>query len=535
MTIKKKSCVLLTFMLLAMLTMTFAIGVNATEAKDLTRGEAVQLLFMELGDKSELDHNRYLGHDYAETSFEDIAEKPYTEAVLWAENRGMVRGNGNRRFDGDRAITRAEFATILYRESNLIPVSAELIGKYSLYADYSDVPEWAIDTLVLAIEDGVIEIAYNQRINPNGGLSKTEFSSSITKLMANAAEWSGLFPNPDQIDYSAATARNTVTDAEIYLGMTVAELSSILGFEIEDGWTNRVDDIMVGCLYDSAYAISFIMAPDSNWEINGVGTASTKEDIETAFGQPSVFTPRGSGMAGIYPRTDVATYSFDAMGQMLDSNDGAAYYVDIGYNPDGSLASIGISTFSSPDVPVSAPSRGVINISASGSGDYSFFSFVERPYIEISYSGTDTFAIYKGDDIIFSRIGPYNGVILLEDIQQSELEIRAVGEWSIKGKYNINPNLIFTSDGTGDYVIPAFSLHGSYRITHDGSGEFIVKAMSQSSASSDFEDVVFVDTVGSFSDILEIQTDFTEYIVIKADGNWTFERQLEIIVIDAVD
>lgn len=86
--------------------------------------------------------------------FTDVKESRwYADAVEWAAANGIVNGVGNDKFDPNGAISRQQIVTILYRYENEPEVHGDLSG----FADAEKVASYAVNALIWAVEQGVIE------------------------------------------------------------------------------------------------------------------------------------------------------------------------------------------------------------------------------------------------------------------------------------------------------------------------------------------------------------------------------------------
>lgn len=103
--------------------------------------------------------------------FRDVAKSAYYyDAVEWAVDKGVTEGTGNGYFSPDRACTRAEIVTFLYRAAGCpVPVSEE--------NPFTDVAagSYCYDAVLWAVEQGITQ-----------GTSATTFSPSATCTRAQA-------------------------------------------------------------------------------------------------------------------------------------------------------------------------------------------------------------------------------------------------------------------------------------------------------------------------------------------------------------
>ncbi len=86
-------------------------------------------------------------------SFEDVPQGQwYTDAVLWAAERGIVNGRGNGLFDPQQDITRQELAVVLYNKAGS-PKSK--VGSLSSNSDGGEIPTWARDAVGWMTKNGL--------------------------------------------------------------------------------------------------------------------------------------------------------------------------------------------------------------------------------------------------------------------------------------------------------------------------------------------------------------------------------------------
>jgi len=111
------------------------LGISETEDKfapedRMTRATLATVLYR-LEDEPEVK---------ADNPFQDVAEGDwYTEAVLWANDVGLMLGYGNGLFGTADPVTRQEMATIIWRYAGSLTPKGTAAG----YADQADIPDWA--------------------------------------------------------------------------------------------------------------------------------------------------------------------------------------------------------------------------------------------------------------------------------------------------------------------------------------------------------------------------------------------------------
>lgn len=135
-----------------------AVGVD-TGMGLVTRGQFVQFLW-ELWGSVPYEDTFYfsdLGHN-----------EPYTSAVCWAHDLGLILGVGKERFEPSRPITREEAALFLRRAYAHIGRNTSSLSNAAECDDYTDAAPWAGDSLYWATELGLVDWSEGGLRDPNG-------------------------------------------------------------------------------------------------------------------------------------------------------------------------------------------------------------------------------------------------------------------------------------------------------------------------------------------------------------------------------
>ena len=117
------------------------------------------------------------------STFADVkAGKYYSEAVAWAENSGIVNGKTATAFDPNGNITRAEFATMLYRyldaEDLALPATRE-----GAPADADSVAKFAKEAVDTMYRGEVVNGRENGEFDPDDEITRAEAAAMITRLL----------------------------------------------------------------------------------------------------------------------------------------------------------------------------------------------------------------------------------------------------------------------------------------------------------------------------------------------------------------
>ena len=113
------------------------------------------------------------------SSFSDVPEDVwYSGAVAWAEGSGLLEDFGSGRFYPERAITRQELVTMLYRwagEGENVPIPEQ-------YADRDQVSAWAADAFGWAIGQGIILGVSDTELAPGREVSRCEAAAILQRF-----------------------------------------------------------------------------------------------------------------------------------------------------------------------------------------------------------------------------------------------------------------------------------------------------------------------------------------------------------------
>ena len=126
--------------------------------------------------------------EYTENSFSDVPSGAwYAAPAAWAYENGVTGGAGDGIFSPDAKITRAELVTMLRKYAALAGYDTDA-GDTSLdgYADIGEVPEWAKEALVWAVDKGIISgmaSGEDMLLAPNAAATRAQAATMIVKLL----------------------------------------------------------------------------------------------------------------------------------------------------------------------------------------------------------------------------------------------------------------------------------------------------------------------------------------------------------------
>ena len=118
--------------------------------------------------------------------FEDVSGGEwYTEAVRWAASEGIVNGVSETSFAPGTAVTREQFASILYRYAQYkgYDVSAGENTNILSYTDFASISEYAIEALQWACGEGVITGVSDSTLAPQGTATRAQAAAMLMRFV----------------------------------------------------------------------------------------------------------------------------------------------------------------------------------------------------------------------------------------------------------------------------------------------------------------------------------------------------------------
>ena len=111
----------------------------------------------------------------------------YTGAVLWADNSGIVAGDGSGSFAPDRDITREELAVILHRYAQHKGYGTSERADLNAYTDAGSISPYAVQAMAWANAAGLITGDGSGALNPGGSASRSEVAAILQRFMEMVA------------------------------------------------------------------------------------------------------------------------------------------------------------------------------------------------------------------------------------------------------------------------------------------------------------------------------------------------------------
>ena len=115
-------------------------------------------------------------------SFSDVeAGQWYADAVAWASENGIVNGT-DAGFEPDAPVTREQIATMLYRYVKTQGKGFTGLWSFQLdFPDAGDVSDWATEAMRWMVMQGVIN-GMDGRLNPQGEATRAQVATLVQRL-----------------------------------------------------------------------------------------------------------------------------------------------------------------------------------------------------------------------------------------------------------------------------------------------------------------------------------------------------------------
>jgi hypothetical protein len=118
--------------------------------------------------------------------FSDVANGLYyTDAIIWAADKGIVLGYGNGKFGPNDNVTREQLAAILMRYCvwKGIDVSVGEDTNILSYNDAFDISEWAIPAFQWACGSGIVNGKPGGLLDPKGNATRAEIATILHSFL----------------------------------------------------------------------------------------------------------------------------------------------------------------------------------------------------------------------------------------------------------------------------------------------------------------------------------------------------------------
>ena len=109
----------------------------------------------------------------------------YANAVVWAQQNGIVNGISETEFAPDNSITREQIAAIIHRYAQYkgIDVSVGENTNILSYNDYDDISEYAIASMQYACGSGLLKGRTESTLNPKENATRAEVAAILHRFI----------------------------------------------------------------------------------------------------------------------------------------------------------------------------------------------------------------------------------------------------------------------------------------------------------------------------------------------------------------
>ena len=122
-----------------------------------------------------------------ENRFSDVAQGIwYSDAIIWAADKGIVNGIGSGRFAPETNITREQLAVMLHRYARTNGYDSSQSIELDRFVDHGSVSGWAMEEVRWAVGAGIINGAVqggNLYLNPKGEASRAECAAMLQRFI----------------------------------------------------------------------------------------------------------------------------------------------------------------------------------------------------------------------------------------------------------------------------------------------------------------------------------------------------------------
>ncbi|MBR1660616.1 MAG: DUF362 domain-containing protein [Oscillospiraceae bacterium] len=121
--------------------------------------------------------------------FSDVPDtSAYCDAVDWAAERGVVNGDGQGRFMPEAAVTRQDFAVMLWRAADKPEPAGDALGSFP---DWRDISDYALSAAVWAQENGLINGRTGGIFDPRASVTRAEVAAILQRYLTRQQEPAG--------------------------------------------------------------------------------------------------------------------------------------------------------------------------------------------------------------------------------------------------------------------------------------------------------------------------------------------------------
>lgn len=118
------------------------------------------------------------------TTFADVSDTWYTDAVCWGVENEILSGMGDGTFLPNRGVTRQELVSMLYRYARYLGMDIDEPQAIDRFSDAEEVSDWGYDAVSWAVANGLLYGTEDGRLNPNGNATRAEAAVILQRFAA---------------------------------------------------------------------------------------------------------------------------------------------------------------------------------------------------------------------------------------------------------------------------------------------------------------------------------------------------------------
>ncbi|MBE7026078.1 MAG: S-layer homology domain-containing protein [Ruminococcaceae bacterium] len=116
-------------------------------------------------------------------SFADVGKGEwYSDSVMWAAEKGIVKGYEDGSFGVDGNMTREDLAVILYRYAGAPSYVGAGMG---IFTDVDKISDYAVDAISWAVEKGIIGGIGDNKLDPKGNATRAQVATMLQRFFGS--------------------------------------------------------------------------------------------------------------------------------------------------------------------------------------------------------------------------------------------------------------------------------------------------------------------------------------------------------------
>ncbi|WP_454941426.1 S-layer homology domain-containing protein, partial [Evtepia sp.] len=124
-----------------------------------------------------------------DAAFTDVADGLwYTDAVLWAAQKGIVNGISATEFAPAGDLTREQLATILFRYAESAGYDVSASADLSGFPDADQIQSYAAQALSWAVAEGLLQGFEDDTLRPQGNATRAQIATILMRFCQTVAE-----------------------------------------------------------------------------------------------------------------------------------------------------------------------------------------------------------------------------------------------------------------------------------------------------------------------------------------------------------